>query len=337
MKNTFLSAIMFALLILIPINAQAGDIAFSGTLETEITSETEKTATSTTTTNITTPTVEFAIEGTVNDRVTGTMVFKWEEGATTYLDVDEAFFTINLSDAMSITTGKLAIPFGNYGTFMVSDPMTLEIGEINQSVFSVSGGNDMFSVTAGTFNGDIGTMSDKEDKIGIAYIAAEFAPEEGKIKGGVSWVSSISESGLSEEITKVNATTTESATDSLVAGLAAYVNAEVAGIGIQAEYVSASSNYKASELDFAGAEKAKPLAWNLEATMSPTDTLAVAARVAGTKDLYDFQPEKQYGVALIYEMMEATTVAVEYMSGEYSSDATKDTISNLTVQFAVEF
>ena len=50
MRNTLLSTLVLALFVLIPVYVQAGEVEFSGAIETEITSETEKAGTSTTST-----------------------------------------------------------------------------------------------------------------------------------------------------------------------------------------------------------------------------------------------------------------------------------------------
>ncbi|MFC1769875.1 hypothetical protein ACFLZI_02310, partial [Nitrospirota bacterium] len=101
MRNSIVSTLLLiALIIIIPIHVQAGDIEFSGAIETELTSETTKAGSSTTNTDITTATVELGVDAAVNDKVSGTVVFKWEEGGTDYLDVDEAFITINPSETM---------------------------------------------------------------------------------------------------------------------------------------------------------------------------------------------------------------------------------------------
>ena len=65
-----------------------------------------------------------------------------------------------------------------------------------------------------------------------------------------------------------------------------------------------------------------------------TEELEVALKYEGGDDLGDFLPNKQYGAALIYGLFENTSLAVEYLDGEYENN---DERSLATAQLAIEF
>lgn len=60
----------------------------------------------------------------------------------------------------------------------------------------------------------------------------------------------------------------------------------------------------------------------------------LAARYEGGDELGDFLPENQYGAAVTYSLFENTSIALEYLHGEFANDDERDL---LTTQLAVEF
>ncbi|HDH52893.1 MAG TPA: hypothetical protein ENH24_00220 [Nitrospirae bacterium] len=60
----------------------------------------------------------------------------------------------------------------------------------------------------------------------------------------------------------------------------------------------------------------------------------IAGRYECSKDLWDFQPEQQYGLVLSYNLFKNTTIALEHLHGKYEN---KDEQNLTTAQFAIEF
>ena len=92
--------------------------------------------------------------------------------------------------------------------------------------------------------------------------------------------------------------------------------------------------FEAGELSFDGGKEFQPETWNLELAYTATDRLEVAVKYEGGDDLSDFLPEDQYGVAVTYGLFENTSLALEYLHGEFKNDDERDLV---TTQLAVEF
>jgi hypothetical protein len=110
------------------------------------------------TSDITLATVEFGLEAGVSEWAVATVVFVWEEDDTEQVEVDEGTITLGNTEKTPfyLTAGKFVVPFGNYETNMISDPLTLEIGETSQSAVQLGLEHPSgFSGSLYSFNGDI--------------------------------------------------------------------------------------------------------------------------------------------------------------------------------------
>ncbi|HDK37764.1 MAG TPA: LbtU family siderophore porin, partial [Thiolapillus brandeum] len=78
-------------------------------------------------------TVEFGIDAQLTDWINTHILFLYEDGMDNP-EVDEAIVTIaNLEEApWLLAAGRMYAPFGNFDSNMVSDPLTLEIGETRE-------------------------------------------------------------------------------------------------------------------------------------------------------------------------------------------------------------
>jgi len=99
-----------------------GGLSFSGAVQVEAGFENgygdEKTG------DITLATVELGLESEVSEWVRANVVLLWEEDNTPQVEVDEATITLGNAERspLYLTAGKFAVPFGSYGTTMISDP-----------------------------------------------------------------------------------------------------------------------------------------------------------------------------------------------------------------------
>ena len=65
-----------------------------------------------------------------------------------------------------------------------------------------------------------------------------------------------------------------------------------------------------------------------------TEDLEVGVRYEGSDDCGDFLPEKQFGGVVSYGLFENTSLALEYLRGEFENNDERDL---LTAQLAIEF
>ncbi len=314
-------------------------VTLSGLIEVAVSSETMDPDNPSTpdldSSDVTLSTVELGVDVEVAKHVKGHILFLWEEDDTEEVVVDEGIIIIDGADVIPLylEVGKMYIPFGNFESHFISDPITLALGETGESALKVGYVNNCFDLSMGTFNGDIQETDDEDDNIDGFFTSAMFSMLEDAISGidltaGISFISSIADSdGLSEEIV----TTVKD----YVSGFSAFLNVSFNDkFFLSMEHLGASDEFEAGELSFDGGTAFQPTAWNLEFAYAATDRLELAFKVEGGDDLGDFHVEEQYGVATLYSLFENTALAGEYLHGEYDNDDERDI---LTAQIAIEF
>ena len=118
----------------------AQGLEISGAIEIEAVYD--KPAGEESTSSVDVDTAEVGIAAEVNDWTSAELVLAYDVDAKK-VDVDSATATLGPPDGpWSLTAGKLTLPFGTYETGMISDPVTLELGETDDvaAVFEVSSG-----------------------------------------------------------------------------------------------------------------------------------------------------------------------------------------------------
>jgi hypothetical protein len=285
--------------------------------------------------DITLATVELGVDVDIAKHVKGHVLLLWEEDDTEPLDVDEAFITLDGQDVIPfyLSVGKMYVPFGNFESHFISDPLTLELGETRESAMNIGYVNDRVEISAAIFNGDIDEADDDDHINGFVGTARLMMPENSlpgvDLTVGVSYISNIADSdGLEGEMAN-------SSVDDSVAGFGAFLNASLMDrFFFEAEYVGALDEFEAGELSFDGGQEFQPKTWNFEFAVAATENLKAAIKCEGGEDLADFLPELQYGVAVAYDLFKNMTLSLEYLYGEFENDDERDL---LTTQLAIEF
>ena len=90
----------------------------------------------------------------------GTLKRDGDEGD---IEVDDAFVTAALAGDVSITGGLLYLPFGVFETDMISDPLTLDLGEKRDPAVVVEGSADALHGTIYAYQRDTG--EERDDRI----------------------------------------------------------------------------------------------------------------------------------------------------------------------------
>jgi hypothetical protein len=276
-------------------------------------------------------TVELALDAQIVDHVAGRMLFKYEDDDTF---VDEGFITISGTDAFPgfLTAGRQYLPFGNYDSHFVSDPLTLELGETNEGAV-VAGfrlADDTLVMSAGLFKGDI-RETGRDDTIDSYVAAVSYQPFE-PVTLGLSYTSNLLSSGAFSE-TAVSDTIADQ-----VGGWSAFATVSfLERFKLIAEYTSAMDRFAAGEI-YADDDprNRKPAAWNLELGVSLLENLDAAVGYGGSDDGGDeFLPETRYGAVVSWGIFDNTCLALEYLRAAYEADIMEtDTV---TLQLAIEF
>jgi len=314
-----------------------GGLSFSGALEIEGSIENgygdEKTS------DITLATVELGVEAEVCDWAVGNVVLLWEEDDTEQVEVDEGTITLGSPERSPfyLTVGKFAVPFGNYETNMISDPLTLEIGETPQSAVQMGLEHPSgFIGSVYAFNGDI-DEDGEEDKINCFGANVGYGLEAGDIglALGAGWINNIADSdGLGGWIDDSGFTLKDH-----VGGFTGHVIMTLAPFMVIGEYVAAMD-----DIEFINnPPQEAPSAYNIEIDyafelMEKEATLGVAYQ--GTDKCGGILPETRLLASIGVGFGENVGVALEYAHDEdydVSHSGTGDEADNVTIQLALEF
>jgi len=289
------------------------------------------------TSDITLAKVELGVDADIAKHVKGHALLLWEEDDTEPVDLDEGFIIIDGEDKVPLylNAGKMYVPFGYFESHFISNPITLALGETRESAVKGGFGKDWIDLCVAAFNGDIDETG-KDNQIESYVARAMLTLPEDTVSGlglmvGASYISNIGDSnGLGDDILPGAGTIKDH-----VGGFSAFVSASFMDTFVlEAEYLGATDDFEAGELSFDGGNRFKPRAWNIELAYAVTESLEFAAKYEGGDDLGDFQPDKQYGGAISYGLYKNTSLALEYLHGEFENDDERNLV---TSQIAVEF
>jgi len=282
-------------------------------------------------------TVELGVDVDIATHVKGHVLFLWEEDDTEPVDIDEGIIIIDGEDVIPLylNAGKMYVPFGKFESHFISDPLTLELAETRESAVKLGFANDTLDLCFGLFNGDIDETG--EDNHAETYFAGlTFSlPEETisnlSLLAGASFISNIADSDTLQDDDGVGFATIED----YVGGVSTFVSLSSMDLFfLEIEYVGATESFEAGELGFDDGESYKPSAWNIELAYAVAEGLEIAIKYEGSDDCGDFLPERQFGSAVIYDLFENTSLALEYLYGEFEND---DERNLFTCQLAIEF
>jgi hypothetical protein len=276
--------------------------------------------------DITVPTAELDISAEVNSWVTANLALLYEDDGDSNgdLNVDTASVTVADPDSIwFVTAGQYTLPFGVYPTNMVSDPLTLELGETADAAIEAGFSTGGFTASVFVFEGDQGDDREIDNygaTINYAHTAETFAFE-----ANLAYLNDIAES------------------DAIVDDGTAMTNragAWVVSTTITAGAVSLSGEYLAATeaLDAYGGEK--PSAFNIEAAYG-FEAIGKPASIAigyqGTDEAENVAgglAESRVIGTVAMEVATGTTVSLEYA---HDKDYAGEHSNTLTGQLAVEF
>ena len=276
-------------------------------------------------------TFEVGLEAEPMEGVRGEASLLWEEGDSDSLDVDAAFIELGGTEALPLTVsaGRLYLPFGAFNGLLVSDPLTLELGETRETAVALSGEWNGFTAWAGAFAGE----REDTENIENAAAALSWSPMEG-LTLGVSALSDLGEGG--GYIDDINDVIASEGSAEKATALSAFFLLERGAWVLSAEVLGATE-----DLAWTNAEgettSARPLAWHVDAACAFNDTWSAAARYEGSREFKaDEMPEHQGGAAVFYQMNTFAVLGAEYLYGTFD-DVETDDRHLATLQLALEF
>lgn len=284
-------------------------------------------------TDLVVDTLELGIGARVNDWVSGEVVLLYEgEG----VDVDSATLTIGPPEgAWSLTGGQLYLPFGAFETNLISDPLTLDIGETRQTALQFDLTTGALSWSAFIFKGD--SPEGDENRIQGAGGAVGFSFEKENFELDLN-VSYINDLGDSDGLQDVIETSIDRAR-----GLSASAMLKMGSITVLGEYLGAMDEFHADEVAF-GDYGAKPSAWMVEAAygfeLAGKEATLAASHQTTNEALALELPKKRVLVGLSAEVMDGLSLGVEWARDtDYSIEdgGTGENSDTFTIQLAAEF
>ena len=284
-------------------------------------------------------TTHVGMDATISERVSTHISLLYEEGETP-LEIDEAYihYKNNPFAATALKLGQLYLPFGKFETMMVSDPLTLEIGEIRKSslLFSYSNG---FNFSLFLFNGDLneaGTANDTIDNIGLTLGYLHTANNL-SIDSGIAYLNNMSETnGLGDAIITNNPL---GRINKAIGGYAAHLALNWGSVTLIGELVHAMDSFKIGEID--PLRRNQPHASNLEASMVINKKLSLGLSLQHSRETAALGlPKRRILVGSSYYIDKSLRVKCEFAADRDHSIAdggTGNASHSFTLQLASEF
>ena len=298
--------------------------------------------------------VELGIAAQINDWTGSEVVVKYNSDDGD-MELDAATVTFAPPEGpWSLTGGSQVLPFGVYETNLISDPLTLQLGETgeNSLVFGLEAGDFYGSLYA--FDGD--NQVDGKQRIGGHGASVGYAMEgDGfALDLNAGWINDIGDSdgvgdALAESLDGLQLDTDGDGElediyySGHVAGMSASALLSVGDLSVIGEYVSAVEEFEAHEIGFQERE-AEPSAWSFEAAygFELADTEATVAVSYQTSDeaIALGLPESRTLGGISVGIMENVGLGVEWArDDDYSMEdgGTGKSADTVTVQLGAEF
>ena len=312
--------------------------------------------------DITLATAELDVEAKLHKYASANMVFLWEEDDTEPVDIDEGYITLGNTDyfPLYLKAGRMYVPFGNFETNFVSDPLTLELGEIQESAYQFGAFYKGLDFSVYFFNPDVNENNDSNEDIIKSWgatLSIEFGPaspgkpgseahenynnhiinilpEDTSLQMQFSYLNNLADTNDFKDAFDDNGWT-KSVKD-YVGGFHAFLMAEGFGFNFIAEYLGATDDFDKTDFGNIG-KKFQPKTWNFELGYTFTyyndKEMTIAAKYEGSDEAAFIDPElfmeTQYGIALSANLFTNekwgtdVNLNIEYLHGEADDDIVK--------------
>lgn len=304
-------------------------------------------------------TVELGFDAQINDNVSAHILMLHEDDSTESPVIDEGVITISSGidpsaspghhrpgtpkrDTSSdsdmyfyLSAGRMYIPFGNFESNMISDPLTLELGETQEAAIQVGFATGGFHASLYAFNGEADKNKVDNDVVDDFGISISYSLKVGSVNLdlGLDYLNKMAETDgiegalLAPEIQEHTA------------GMALHAIINMDALTVIVEYVTATDDFNTLDLQFNGA-KASPSASNIEVAYTIDDyTIAVAHQRSSDID-GSALPETRNMISVSTTIADDVGFAVEYTNSndyETSDGGSGESGGVLAAQLAVEF
>ncbi|MFA5687772.1 MAG: LbtU family siderophore porin [Kiritimatiellales bacterium] len=291
--------------------------------------------------DITMATVELSAGWQLLDWLRGDLGFLYEEDDTEPMEVDQAMITIGSTDKFPLyfQAGKMYVPFGNFDTFFITDPVVLELAESRETAALLGFKKGGFMASVSVFNSDVDT-EDGGDHIENAVLAASYSMESDNFAFAVGSAlirNMFTADTLNDEVDDFRAAGGNVYLDDDTGGFNAWATLTYGRATLIAEYVKALDAVMFD--DGADAAKIKPESFNLELGLEVTDRIGAAVKYERSRRIADIFAKNRCGFVGSYILAEndicTLTASVEYMREDFGAGERDADV--VTGQLALEF
>ncbi|MDH5301702.1 MAG: LbtU family siderophore porin [Gammaproteobacteria bacterium] len=340
MRFSSCTSILLATACLLPFTPALADTTINGAIEVESSYATSYDKN--TSSNISVAAVELAIDSQLSDDVFTHLLFLHEENKTP-LGVDEATITLRnlVGKDTELVVGQFFVALGKLESYMVSDPLTLQLAETNEGAAQVSAPLGPLSGTIYAFQGKSGVIDQQHDNINKFGLRLEYSDDN--LETGVHYISSFADTnGMHEAIENFDGDPDNNSLAALqhsVAGAGVYVDYHNNAFSLVAEYIGALKKFNANDLGISN-RGAQPAAHQLELSyFFGKHTFAVGHQ--GTIDAHAVSlPKSRWMAAASTKAKADTTLALELAHDtdyRVSEGGTGKTALGITGQIQVTF
>jgi hypothetical protein len=312
-------------------------ITLSGAIEIEASHETDYDGINTS--DIQVSTAELVIDAQVHEWAKAHLLFLFEEGATDPPEFDEAYLTLGNTEISPFyfSIGRMYV-FGEYDTMMVSDPLTLEIGETRETAAQVGFMSNGLYGSLSVFNGETQKNADNTIENFAATLGFSNENDAMNYDFGLDYINNLAESG-----SVMGAVSNTSALVDYVSAMTARGSFSYGPFSVAGQYLTAIDKFDLADFNFNGQE-AQPKAWAIEGgynfeMMGKESTFALGYQ--GTEEALALGlPKQRYLATLSTEIMTNTSLGLEWAHDiDYDTEegGTGNDADTVTLQLAIEF
>ena len=317
------------------------DISISGEIELE--AEYEKEDGEEQTSEFIVDIVELEIEAEINESLSAELVLLYEdegqEDSNLEVDVAQIIYAFDdtpwtlVAGRQYVPFGNVAgrhrqyVPFGNYESALSSDPLTLDLGEAQETALAVQFSQDALNAAFYVFGGD--NKRNNRGLIDNFGAAINYTTET--VSFGVGYINDLGDSDLVQEAIE----TAGVGADDYVDAFTAHLIVNIDDLTFIAETVQANDSFALPTADLDGQE---PQAQNLEVNYAfsmggKEAVFAVSAQSTDEAEALDL-PEKKRAIALGVELNDNLELTFEASQSEnYDNEETDAIVAELEVSF----
>ena len=256
-----------------------------------------------------TQSVQLGVDLALAEHVKAQFTFLAENNHRHYSDLEEGFINLKY-DQWGIKAGRQYLPFGQYYSHFVTDPI-LQFGE-TRGLSLLADVNIAKSLQLSVFTLDGKIQNNSKNNNHDWGFNLEYKLVDESLILGTSYISDLSESD-GELLQDFNDNQIRAVSAWSIYALASFNKFE-----LTAEYLQANNSY--TELD-EGINK--PIASNVELAYFLSPNIQLAARIEHSNEVED-TPKRQYGFSVTWLPGNNFTITTEYLYGEYKRGFVQD-------------